>query len=129
MTSWLMKKLRRNKLVLLSSKLINKMRWDKLVLLSSKLMNKMRQNKLVLLSSKLMNKMRPNKLVLLSSKLMNKMGRTYLLPLLFLDGLPKLAWALFCYENHSNGQFSKMGSLYANELTVWAPIQRSNILA
>ena len=92
-------------------------------------MNKMLWNKLVLLSFKLMNKMQGNKLTLLSSKLMNKMGRTYIISLLFLDGLSELAWALFCYENHSNGHFCKMGRLYANELTVLAPIQRSNILA
>ena len=68
-----------------------------------------------------MNKMRGNKLVLLSSKLANKMGRTHILSLLLLDGLPKLAWALFSYENHTNGHFAKMGRLYANELTVLAP--------
>ena len=53
---------------------------------------------------------------------MNKMrGGGGGLSLLFLNGLPKLFWALFCYENHSNGHFSKMGRLYANELTVLAP--------
>ena len=60
---------------------------------------------------------RRNKLSLLSSKLMNKMGRTHI----FLDGLPNLARYLFCYENHSNGHFSKMGCLYANESTVLVP--------
>ena len=71
---------------------------------------------------------RMHKLFLLSSKLMNKM-RWNKLFLLFLDGLPKLARYLFCYENHSNGHFSKMGRLHANELTVWAPMQWSNVLA
>ena len=60
-----------------------------------------------------MNKMRGNKLSLLFSKLMNKMGRTHILSLLFLDGLPNLAR----YQRSC----SKMGRLYANELTVWAP--------
>ena len=79
-------------------------------------MNKMRGNKLSLLSFKLMNKMRGNKLVLLSSKLKNKIGRTHILSLLFLDGLPmaQLALYLYCYENHCNGHFSKMAP-------VWAP--------
>ena len=63
-------------------------------------MNKMRRNKLSLLSSKLMNKLRGNKLSLLSSKLMN------ILSLLFLDVLPV-----------ANGHFSKMGRIYAYELT------------
>ena len=86
-------------------------------------MNKMMGGgvKLSLLSSKLMNRIRWNKLSLLPSKLMNKMGRTHILSLLFLDGLPNLARCLFCYENHSNTKFSKMGRLYANELTVLAP--------
>ena len=65
-----------------------------------------------------MNKMRENKLSLLFSKTMNQMGRTHILSLLFLDGLPKLARYLFCYKNHSNGH---IGCLYANELTVLAP--------
>ena len=43
-----MNKKRRNKLVLLSSKLINNMRRNKLVLLSSKLMNKIRRNNTLL---------------------------------------------------------------------------------
>ena len=65
--------------------------------------------------------MRRNKLSLLSSKLTNKMGRMHILSLWFLDDLPNLARYLFCYENHPNGHFSKMGRLYANELTALAP--------
>ena len=84
-------------------------------------MDKMRQNKLVLLSSKLVNKMRQNKLFLLFSKLMNKMGRMHILSVLFLDNLPNLARYLFCYENHSNGHFYKLGRHYAYEVMVLAP--------